>query len=682
MKNICSTLLLWFIVGCLCSTYAIEPNMKYGKPSKEEVAMEIYENDTTASAVYLIKEGTSYFTYKGKFQLTTEYWVRVKILKSEGMEYADVSIPYYAPDERDKEQDIILDLKGSSYNWEKGKIVKSSLKKNLVSDERISSFYKVRKFSLPNVRKGTVIEYSYTITSDYFSHIENWMMQEEIPVVYNRYMVTIPNVLIFNIEYGGKNLIQVERESSVINAVSTVESGPSKVASNFRIPAEQYIFTAHELPALRQDEPFCWCPEDYRIQLSFDLQGTNFPGEGYKPYSKNWADVDKVLLDSEHQGFGRWLRLTTPFVVESQNAIEKLKQEYGETPPFEEKVKAAFELLKSQLAWNGNYGFYCDNIDKVVKQKSGTNADLNFIFISILKGFGLKAYPVALSRRSLGKLPVSFPTFQKFNSFVVAVYNPEKNDFIYLDSSMPLLTFNVLPSELAVDKGRLLAMNVPEEKRWVNLMQISNNLLAIRVQASILDGKLKGHRQVTMLGQYGLEYRRKKQRGEMLPCLTGEDFVFSNVQVTEPENHFGGALQEEADFEKILEQAGDMLYVNPMIFKQLVESPFVQTKRVLPVEFDYLYQVNLTCELELPEGYQVEEMPQGSKVKTEDNQLLFNYWISREDRTVYLKYEFQVKAHKLPAEYYAQLQEIWNRAVEKNGALIVLKKQLQPEIVK
>ncbi|MFR5757331.1 MAG: hypothetical protein ACLUE2_01530 [Bacteroides cellulosilyticus] len=40
---------------------------------------------------------------------------------------------------------------------------------------------------------------------------------------------------------------------------------------------------------------FCWCPEDYRIQVSFDLQGTNYPDEGYKPYSQNWEDVDKQL---------------------------------------------------------------------------------------------------------------------------------------------------------------------------------------------------------------------------------------------------------------------------------------------------------------------------------------------------------------------------------------------------
>lgn len=38
---------------------------------------------------------------------------------------------------------------------------------------------------------------------------------------------------------------------------------------------------------------------------------------------------------------------------------------------------------------------------------------------------------------------------------------------------MTLPVFDVLPCELLVEKGRLLAPDVPEDKRWVNLMQIA-----------------------------------------------------------------------------------------------------------------------------------------------------------------------------------------------------------------
>lgn len=73
------------------TTATIEPNLKYGKPSKEELSLTSYAPDTTATAIYLFHQGQSDFVYHDGFQLTTEHWVRIKILKPQGVSYADVS---------------------------------------------------------------------------------------------------------------------------------------------------------------------------------------------------------------------------------------------------------------------------------------------------------------------------------------------------------------------------------------------------------------------------------------------------------------------------------------------------------------------------------------------------------------------------------------------------------------
>lgn len=62
------------------TTATIEPNLKYGKPSKEELSLTSYAPDTTATAIYLFHQGQSDFIYHDGFQLTTEHWVRIKIL--------------------------------------------------------------------------------------------------------------------------------------------------------------------------------------------------------------------------------------------------------------------------------------------------------------------------------------------------------------------------------------------------------------------------------------------------------------------------------------------------------------------------------------------------------------------------------------------------------------------------
>lgn len=133
------------------------------------------------------------------------------------------------------------------------------------------------------------------------------------------------------------------------------------MSHDFTISAQKLTFTSQNLPAIRQDESFCWCPEDYRIQVSFDLQGTNYPDEGYKPYSQNWEDVDKQLTREENEGFGKHLLWKSPYLEE----IRQLNQSGNLT--FNQKVIGVFQLLKQKLSWNGEYKLYSENLEKVLK---------------------------------------------------------------------------------------------------------------------------------------------------------------------------------------------------------------------------------------------------------------------------------------------------------------------------
>ena len=42
---------------------------------------------------------------------------------------------------------------------------------------------------------------------------------------------------------------------------------------------------------------------------------------------------------------------------------------------------------------------------QILKEGTGSNADLNFILISMLTDAGIPAYPVVMSRRNMGILP-------------------------------------------------------------------------------------------------------------------------------------------------------------------------------------------------------------------------------------------------------------------------------------
>ena len=611
------------------TTATIEPNLKYGKPSKEELSL------------------TS---------------------------YADVSVPYYSPTDRDEGKERASDIEGCSYNMENGKCIKTSMKRESISFERINNLYKMLKFSLPAVKEGTVIEYHYKLYSDYFSHIDNWMMQEELPMLYNQYKITIPHVFIYNIELRGKDYIQVKQRDSSIHATEREGGSVGGVSKDFTISAQETTFTSRNLPAIRQDEPYCWCPEDYKVQVSFDLQGTQFTPNEYKPYSQKWEDVDNQLLKPENTQFGKYLSFTNPFRPET-------KQAYNSEMSFEEKIICAFQILKKKMAWNGRYQLYSKKLEKVIKKGSGSNADLNFILISILKDFGLEAYPVVMSRRSSGMLPYNFPSLQKLNTFFVAIHDINKQKYVFLDSSMDVPAFNILPLELSVNKARILSRKEKEENKWVNVMALSNNKSFMKIDARIEGDQVKGHRSTVLYGQEAVEYQANaKHKQDSLVSnpenkisSQKEQLTVTNLKVKKQENDWA-LIEEEFDFVLQVNRTDNHLYINPMLFPQLKSNPFIQTERVLPIEFPYPYKFTMLSTLTLPEGYEVEELPQPQAIRSEGDGLQCKYMIQKQGNTILLNYVFHLKGYIFLSEQYKQLQELWTKVIEKNNALIVLKK--------
>ncbi|MCS2864578.1 hypothetical protein NXW13_11815 [Bacteroides thetaiotaomicron] len=221
--------------------------------------------------------------------------------------------------------------------------------------------------------------------------------------------------------------------------------------------------------------------------------------------------------------------------------------------------------------------------------------------------------------------------------------------------------------------------NEPEEKKWVDLINLGNNVTFMNVNATVQDGQIRGHRTTQLQGQQAVEYRKQllKQKKDSLlftsPDAGKEKFAFKGLKVESDPYDFT-QIKEEFDFLMNAENTGGRLYINPMVFPQLERNPFIQTERILPIEFPYPYKYHLMCSLTLPDGYEVEEIPQSYSVKTEDDKLHCKYMIQQNGNKVTLSYVFQLRTHILSPDQYTQLQDIWTKVIEKNQALIVLKK--------
>lgn len=175
--------LFLIIASTICFSVYSQPKVKFGKIALGDLTRKYSQIDSSASAEYLYDNGYSFFKYNKEkgFQFVFQHHRKIKIYNKDGYDYANIEIPFYDPNSENKE--YVGAIKAFVYNLEGGKVVKTKLENSEIFEERSSKYWSVKKAALPNVKEGSVLEYTYTITSDFVSNLREWNFQHEIPVV-------------------------------------------------------------------------------------------------------------------------------------------------------------------------------------------------------------------------------------------------------------------------------------------------------------------------------------------------------------------------------------------------------------------------------------------------------------------------------------------------------------------
>jgi len=657
-------LLISFLILNSIIVYSQDLSTKYGKVTTDELKMSRCELDTTANAVVLYKRGKTRYEYKDGFNIKHEIETKIKILTQEGTDYANVTLPYYNEKSSDGGKEYINEIEGYAYNLENGKVIKTKMEKDFIVKERINDKYMQVKFSIPNVKAGTVIEYKYHHASEYSHILEDWEMQQDIPVLYGEYDLTIPNYYNFNMSLWGVHKIDYTQSQKKMRAEV---KGPGGLHSNtLYIPVTNYIFTARNLLPLK-DEPYLWCADDFRTKINFELSGIQFPGTEYKSYTTKWEDIDALLMKDSR--FGEMLKIENPF-------LSKMKELDYKTINQEEKIVQTYQLLKNNISWDGTYRLYANPVNDILKKGSGSNADINFLLIRMLRDAGIIAKPVVISRRDRGVIPVVYPSLMKLNTFVVGI-ETEKGKYSLLDGSVTTGYINVLPPVLMADKGRIISSK--DEEKWIPLNDKKNNQFKSVIMGKLDEnGLLSAERTVSHRGQFASSLRKSitsKDSANIAEIL--EDRL--GIEITDYKqkglNEFTPEIKETYVFTKNITVNDGYIYLNPMIFSHQTTHPFIQADRKLPVEFPFLETAIYTVSLDIPEGYVVEELPKPASISIDKNLAICRYQVRMLANKLTLSYHYNLNHIAYDEQNYSALQEFWNALINKNNEVIVLKKQ-------
>src|ERR1700722_194298 len=170
---------------------AQRPNMDFGAVLPEAFTPVAYDLDSSANAVYLFDHGEVSFDARYSnygFSIVYERHARIRILNKNGLGLATMGISAV---HRNNYNSFIDDVRGATYNLQDGKVVVTKLDKSNIFKDK-NGFYNIEKAAFPDVREGSIIEYSYRIVYPGFSYIPDWEFQLSYPALWSEYDVTVP----------------------------------------------------------------------------------------------------------------------------------------------------------------------------------------------------------------------------------------------------------------------------------------------------------------------------------------------------------------------------------------------------------------------------------------------------------------------------------------------------------
>jgi hypothetical protein len=661
-----------FLIFCFFQSQASDkPKLKWGKVDPSEFAVK--DTSKNFGAIVLFDLGSQeYEVIHGELFLVYRRHTRIKILNKSGYDYASRSIMYeYGDAER------IEGIEGRCY-WqnEAGEILSQDMDRNLIFDENYDNIYHLKKFAVPGVKEGCIIEYKFKIVCDDIFAVRGWTFQWEIPVKYSELTNAIPRFFVFEPVPNGKYRIEeteVKNYTSAthIHTVPTSSDALNKgsVAGDYEISMEilENGYFLKDVPAL-EEEPVISSVSNYSSSIDFYLTQVNLPNGLRREYDYSW----KFLLTKlyEREKFGSRLNENAPAAV--------AKNLFGGIADEQSKVNSIYKYVATQVQWNGISTYYAGrNLKSVMETHRGTSGEINLLLLNMLKAVGVNADPVLTSTRDNGYVGVDHPSMRYFNHVIVCV-NSDKGK-ILLDATDPFRTAGNLDENHLNGSGLLAQKDAFE---WIPLKNKDRQRSVLSANCTLAaDGTVE----ITSdKSDYG--YKASMERKRIAASNNADDAnkklssSISDVDLIEHTFENVDSLNKQLKSHLKYKSRqfcvvdSQSLYLLPMIDFGIKENPFMKETRNLPVEYAEAFEEACYVNIKIPAGYSVKELPKSEAIKLPDNDAVFSYMISNEGDLIQLKCTLSVNATYIQPDFYPDVKEFFSRTLQKQKERIVLTK--------
>lgn len=607
MKNL-------FILVFLYSSLLLgqETNFKFKKPGPEDFAYSVCSFDEEANAVILNEEG--------KLNISNQIAVvyvkrRMKILNEKGKNEATINIRFYdGGDSIEK----ILGIKAHTINKTSDGIKVIEVNKNDFHTIDINKYWKEIRFTFPAVEEGSILEYTYNLSTKNLMYIDSWEFQHELPTERSYFSINNNSQMGFTTILQGSKLVKfAELKGKNVEKMTLLD-----------IPSFNKIKHVYNT-------------KDHIEKISFQNE-----------YSANtWKGLVKDKL-IELKG-SRRMRAIRDMV----GHIEKSNDE-------KVLLKNVAKYVKTHFGWDGYYGIWPrKNINQIIKEKEGSLAELNYLFYLLLNEMGVDSELMMLSSRSNGKMIVSFPYLGQFDHLINLVKFKDGSSIVMDASAINLNELNFYPLKLSNHYALLLNDNVDFVKVTTPISEYTfkhNYTLENNGYRFVKNAKWSGY------------FDDKSERGLSLfepENLFGLEFDTQEEQKKEfKDGYYFSTIVAHGDMPE-----ENILVLESPLLNLLKEIELEEETRDTMVEYDFPLYIKGTILLQVPNSYDV-ALPESKSYKVGNKAMFGQTYAQKKDR-IHMNYYLLLAETVYDSKEYAELKSFVDSAIKASIEQIVLKKK-------
>jgi hypothetical protein len=659
------------LLGCLLTFTAFSQDkdkFKFGKVDPKDFEKTKFELDTSAHAVVLADIGSSEFeSERDHLEIRVKKTCRIKIVDKNGYDAATVEI-YLGRNNQDEEK--MISLKASSYNLENGKVIETKMDSKSVFTDELRKDLIEKKFTLPAVKEGTIIEYTYTYSSPFYRHLQPWDFQGEYPCLWSEYSVTIPEFYDFiflrqgYIPFEINGAKQSDRRTYTISYTPDGGAGRTEHTS-ISANTTTHRWAAKDVPALKE-QAFTTTLNNHIAKVEFQLAAKRFPNSPVEPVMSTWPKLYEDLMKDDE--FGAGLDKNNGYMGD---VVESLTKDCTTDTA---KARKIYNYVRENFSCTEHSRLYMDkSLKTIFTSHNGSEADINLLLVAMLRKANLEANPVILSTRQHGITYEMYPLINKFN-YTIASVNTHTGTY-FMDASLSYLGFNKLDSRCYNGHARIISPAIPAVMFEADsLVEKKSTYVMLMGDSGVIKGTFQ--QRPTYFESCAIREKiKQKGKDEYFKPLAkefGMETTISNAVIEDLEDH---EVPVKLSYDFVMKPEADgMLYINPMFTEAQRNNPFKSEERFYPVEMENTYDEIYTLNMTIPEGYEVDELPKPAIVQFNETDGVFQYLVQKSENQIQLRSRVKLnKATFAPAEYNS-LRDFFDMIVKKQSEQIVLKK--------